>query len=106
MHEAGIYDNSLIKAHEMAKLSPLTGKFETNNHAKYWVIEDPIGTRFEIQNLNLWCENNQHILPSSARTFYRGIQDIRKTYEGKKQRGTHQYKGWHLISWEQNSPNP
>lgn len=41
--------------------------------------------------------SNEKVLPSSPNTFYRGIQDIKRTYEGKKVRGTYQYKGWRLI---------
>jgi len=103
-YKAGIYDQSLARAHEMAKASPLTGKFETNNHAKHWIIEDPSGQRYEIQNLMLWCENNAQLLPSPVITFYRGIQGIKRTYEGKKIRGSYQYKGWHLISWCDTKP--
>lgn len=89
----------LQKAHVAAKESQNTGPFETNHSAKSWIIKDPDGKRYEINNLALWARENEKILPGTIRQFCDGIRGIKQSVEGRKKRGAYQYKGWTLETY-------
>ena len=94
-----IYAMTLERAHEAAKTNPNTAPVETNATAKSWVIVSPQGTRYEINNLALWAREHTDILPSTPDLFCDGIRAIKRTQEGKKKRGAHQYRGWTLEKY-------
>ena len=88
------------KAIDAARISPLSGPFETNAVAKTWEIQSPDGEKYHVRNLALWAREHDELLPSSPAQFCQGIRDIKRTYLGKKKRGSSQYKGWILIEWK------
>ena len=75
------------------------GKKETNITAKTWEIVDPSGKHYVVSNLALWARENSEILPGTVEQFCGGIRDIKRTLEGKKKRGSYQYKGWRLCNY-------
>lgn len=91
--------SNLPAAWDGTRKSPNSGRFETNVTAKSWVIADPSGRTYEINNLKLWCDNNADLLPVVPATFYRGIIDVKKTLLGTKKRGSKQYRGWTIVRW-------
>lgn len=97
----GYAAKNLALAQEAAKLSPNSGRFETNVMAKSWVIESPDGKVYEVNNLRLWAENHAELLPpkTSAKKFANGIGNIKRTLLGKGDQKAFQYKGWHLIAF-------
>ena len=45
-----------------AKLSPVSGPFETHRDAKLWrVVSLSSGERYEVRNLGKWCRDNPHL---------------------------------------------
>lgn len=86
---------------EVGKTHPLTGPYETHHSAMQWKIQDPQGNEYEFRNLDLWAREHESILPSDAIHFACGIRDIKRTLQGRKKRGSCQYKGWHLIEWSE-----
>lgn len=94
-------EGRLKKAWEMIKESPTGGRFETNTHAKTWVIVSPDGTEYNICNMYLWCEQNESILPSPWKRFYFGIVDIKRSIKGTKKKKNYQYKGWTLKEYKE-----
>ncbi len=101
--KTGASSANLEKAQSAAKLSPNSGKFETNAIAKSWKICSPEGTVYDVNNLALWSENHADILPSDPKRFTLGIRDIKRTIQGKKERGSMQYKGWTLLEWSEDN---
>ena len=95
---------SMSVANEAAKVMPLTGHFETNNHAVEWNLIAPDGMEYTFRNLNLWIENHMELLPVSTRTgmavdpktFQREITRLKGTEKGteKKQAAHKDYYGW------------
>lgn len=90
---------NMKKAIEDGKNNPNTGGKETCAIAKSWVISSPSGEIYYIDNLKLWSEQHEDLLPGSALHFAQGIRDIKRTIQGKKKRGSNQYKGWHLVEF-------
>lgn len=90
---------ALAKAHKAARSSLNSAPVETNARAKSWVIVSPEGKKYEINNLALWARENEAIIPSSPKLFAAGIRDVKKTMEGRKKKGAHQYKGWTLEAF-------
>lgn len=97
----GPYVKTIALAQGAAQKSPNSGQYETNAVAKSWVIQSPEGKVYKINNLSLWARENETILPSSAKLFAAGIRDIKRSEQGKKKRGSSQYKGWLLLSWSE-----
>lgn len=97
----GASAKNMIKAQKAAIKSPNSGRFETNAIAKSWVVKSPTGTVYKINNLSLWAMEHKDILPGTPLQFAGGIRDIKRTMLGKKKRGACQYKGWTLISWNE-----
>lgn len=97
----GASAENLKLAQDVAKISPNSGKFETNAIAKSWVIQSPDGERYEVNNLDLWAREHSNILPGTPLQFSDGIRKIKMTLQGKRKRGCYQYKGWMLIDWSE-----
>lgn len=91
------------KAQEAAKSSPNSGRYETNAIAKSWKIRSPEGIIYDVNNLSLWADEHADILPSDPKRFALGIRDIKRTIQGKKERGSTQYKGWTLLEWSEDN---
>lgn len=91
---------NLIRAHEEVIKSPNSGKFDTNVKAKTWILRDPKGKVYEANNLMNWCREQEGIaFEVDYMKFYRGIQGIKRTIQGKKKRGSYQYRGWTLDNF-------
>lgn len=75
---------SARNATEAAKLSPNSGAFETNIHAKSWMLKSPENRVYEFDNLRNFIRENADRFPNakSAHTALSGY--------GK-------YKGWQVI---------
>ena len=99
--KSSLYARTMALAQKAAKESPNSGQYETNAVAKSWVIQSPEGKVYKINNLSLWARENEAILPSSAKLFAAGMRDIKRSEQGKKKRGSLQYKGWLLLSWSE-----
>lgn len=84
-----------------AMISPNSGSFETNAIAKSWKIQAPNGEIYNINNLSLWAKEHKELLPGTDKQFVGGIRDIKRTKQGKKKRGSAQYKGWKLLDWSE-----
>ena len=55
----------------------------------------------EANNLMLWAREHEELLPGTPLQFVGGIRDIKRTFLGKRKRGSFQYKGWTLLSWSE-----
>ena len=99
LHNDGVYDDSLKKAHEAAKTNPLTGRFETNVNAKTWKIQAPDGTIYVCRNLMLWLEQHSDILDGTPRQAWDGITKIKYSLQSKRKFKSYQWKGWKLLEW-------
>lgn len=78
---------------EAAKISPKSGRFETNVNAKTWHLVSPEGKEFICRNLRMWVREHCSLFgmePSehSFRNIYSGLVQAKK--------GVHvsTYKGW------------
>ena len=100
LYKEGKYDRSIERMHKNISVSPLTGPFETHQHAKSWVIVSPDGTRYSCRNLSLWAREHEDILPGTVSQFTRSIRKIKQSYLGKALNPCYHYKGWALESWE------
>ncbi|KPU42137.1 hypothetical protein OXPF_39160 [Oxobacter pfennigii] len=101
LHEQGVYNGTLEKAHEAAKTSPLTGHFETHMHAKSWVIQAPDGEIYKCRNLKLWLDEHQDMIDGTVRQAWDGITKIKYSMQGKRKFKSYQWKGWKLLDWGQ-----
>ena len=99
--KVGASSKSLLLAQEAAEKSPNSGRFETNAIAKSWIIQSPEGKTYEINNLMVWAREHEELLPGTPLQFVGGIRDIKRTFLGKRKRGSFQYKGWTLLSWSE-----
>ena len=80
-----------------AKISPISGPYETNQEAKFWVVIDPDGVEYQVKNLALFCRVNAHrFLPNTPEQAYAGLREVNKWLRGKSKRTVSQYKGWTL----------
>lgn len=99
--ENPIYTETLGRAHIAAESSPNTAPVETHCNAKSWSILSPDGKRYEVNNLALWAREHEEEIPGTVKQFCDGIRGVKRTIEGKKERGAKQYKGWTLEGWEE-----
>lgn len=53
--------NTPEKRVEGLKKSPKTGRFETNMHAKNWILTAPNGTVYKFRNLSMFIRNNPEL---------------------------------------------
>jgi hypothetical protein len=99
LHEAGVYDESLQKAHDAIQTNPLTGHFETHVNAKTWKIQAPDGQIYECRNLMLWLEQHADMFDGTPRQAWDGITKIKYSMQGKRKNKSYQWKGWRLLEW-------
>lgn len=99
LHETGVYDGTLDKAHEAAKTNPLTGRFDTHMHAKSWVIQSPSGQVYECRNLKNWLREHEDLLDGTVEQAWDGISKIKYSMQGKRKNPNYQWKGWTLIEY-------
>lgn len=93
-------------ATEAAKISPKSGRFETNIHAMDWHLVSPEGDHYYFHSLNFWlrenCENLFGFAPDS-KEFYNAISGLGRAKRSvmgkipKGQRPGYSYKGWHVL---------
>lgn len=96
LSERGRTEN-LKKGTPAAKLSPVSGPFETNQEAKFWIVIDPQGIEYEVVNLALFCRvNSWRFLPNTHQQAYSGLREVNKWMSGKSKRTVSQWKGWTL----------
>jgi len=99
LYARGVNDNALRRAHEAAPFRPLTGRYATNIHAKKWIIQSPSGQTYKCRNLLNWLRQHEQLLDGTPRQAWDGITKIKYSQQGKRKNISHQWKGWHLISW-------
>lgn len=99
LHAAGVYDEALAKAHEVAKHHPLTGRFDTHVNAKEWVLQAPDGQIYQCRNLMNWLREHADLLDGTPRQAWDGISKIKYTMQGKRKNPSHQWKGWRLLDY-------
>lgn len=81
-----------------ARLSPLSGRFESNVSASNWVVIDPTGRRREVRNLRLWCSQNAALFaPHDWRNAYAGLKMVAAWLRGKTARQASTWRGWSLA---------
>lgn len=91
---------------EAAKMSPKSGRFETNVNAKDWHLISPDGEHYYFHSLNFWlrenCENLFGFAPDS-KDFYNAVSGLgraKRSVMGKLpdgQRPGYSYKGWRVL---------
>lgn len=89
-----------------ARISPISGRFETNQEAKVWTLIDPTGREIVVRNLLLWARKNTALFgkepgDKSAIQIASGFKAIAQTLTGKrgipgKASGALTYFGWGL----------
>ncbi len=102
-HESGLYDQASKKMHE--KFSEKVAEIGPERHwiSKHWVIESPSGRIYECDNLMNFIRENPDLFDGTLKQAFDGFQKIRASMEGKRKHPSKSWKGWHLISWEENS---
>ncbi len=76
---------NLITAQKAAVVSPNSGRFETNAIAKSWVVQSPVGTIYNINNLSLWASEHADMLPGTPKTvFFMGSRQSSKPYKERR----------------------
>lgn len=91
---------------DAARMSPISGRYETNQEAKIWILVDPAGNEIIVRNLLLWARENTHLFnkppgDKSALQISCGFRAIAQTISGNrgapgKPRGAMTYFGWTL----------
>lgn len=100
LYAKGVYDAALDKAHEVIRIHPLTGRFETHVNAKTWIIKAPDGQIYECRNLMHWLREHEDLLDGTAKQAWDGITKIKYTMQGKRPRSkSKSWKGWTLIEY-------
>lgn len=98
-HLNGSYNDSLNKAHEAIKTSPLTGKFATHMRAKEWVIQSPDGEIYRCRNLLNWLREHEDLIDGTPKQAWDGIVKIKYSMQGKRKNPSKSWKGWTLIEF-------
>ena len=81
-----------------AKLSPRSGRFETNVNASIWIVIDPTGYRRKVRNLRLWCSKNEDLFaPHDWRDAYAGLRQVAKWLRGTADEQISTWRGWTLA---------
>jgi hypothetical protein len=99
----GVPRETILAGIEAIKSNPRFGAFETNLRAYYWVLEDPDGKVHEFRNLNFWSKKNVQLFgfpPEQWKRIRGGINQLKRSIEGKTPRPVDSYKGWTLLSWK------
>jgi predicted nucleic acid-binding Zn ribbon protein len=99
LYYRGTYNKALQRAHEILPLHPLTGMFDTNVHAKEWVIQSPGGRKYKCRNLLNWLREHSDMLEGTPMQAWDGIVKIKYSMQGKRKYISHQWKGWRLLEY-------
>jgi len=83
---------------------PHTGKFETNKHAKHWLIIDPRGCKYEFDNIEHFVRNNTQLFESDDADNDPSLaaHQLRRLRPDRKHR-INSWKGW---TWNFTTHNP
>lgn len=87
---------------EASKVSPKSGKFETNVNAIDWHIVSPENVHYRFHSLNNWLRlhGEEHFgCKADTQQFYNvvsGMSQVRRTALGKTSNPS-SYKGWRVI---------
>lgn len=86
---------------DAAKVSPIAGRFETNQEALVWVLIDPTGQEYTVRNLKLWARENAELFgkepgDKSGEQISAGFRQIAATMRGKRKTPATSYFGWTL----------
>ena len=102
LHTEGVYDETMKIMHE--NFSKKIQEIGSENHwiAKHWVLSSPDGKVYECDNLLNFIREHQDLFDGTIKQAYDGIQKIKASQEGKRKRPTTQWKGWRLLSCEEN----
>lgn len=84
-----------------AQLSPIAGRFETNQEAKVWILVDPTGREIRVRNLLLWAREHTELFGKppgdhSAQQIASGFYQISMVLRGMRNSSTVTYFGWTL----------
>lgn len=84
-----------------AKISPNSGRFETNVNAIDWHIVSPEGKHYQFRSLANWARNNYQLFgftsESEAYKIMAGIQQAKRGTQGKPKACSCTYKGWSVV---------
>lgn len=100
MHAKGVYSEFVELSKKAKKTHPLLAKGERHINAKRWIIQSPEGKTYECRNLLHWCRENEHLFDGTYRQAWDGLSKVKYTAQGKRKRGSLQWKGWTLLKWE------
>ena len=96
---------NLLLGTPAAKVSPVSGPFETNQNAKHWILKDPDGILHEFDNLDLFIRRHPEWFsnPKSASSALRASAACLAgtPYPSRRNRQFSQYKGWQVIWYGQ-----
>lgn len=86
-------DRGIAESVRLAHMAnPKTGAFDTNIHAKSWVLQDPCGNIYNITNLQNFFRKHPELIPET--TYSKATKRIQSLkYTG------HKWHGWKLIAW-------
>ena len=100
LHSSGTYDASVGRWQTGKEEFWAEHTGENHINSRHWVIQDPDGNEYEINNLAFWAREHADLLPGSPSQFADGIRIIKKSFLGNRKRAVYQYKGWRLIDWK------
>lgn len=93
---------NLSKGTAAARLSPVSGPFETNQNAKHWVLRSPDNVLYEFDNLSKFVRDHPDFFANavSARTALSAAAGctVGTPAPSRKSRKVNQYKGWEVVS--------
>lgn len=101
LHVKGIYDNA--KDRMIAARDAYYAEHAGENHpnGKYWLIQSPGGTVYEVQNLKHFIGENPDLFDGTAKQAYDGIIKIKASMQGKRKNPCYTWKGWTLLDYKE-----
>lgn len=78
---------------------PRFQKDENYIRAKTWIIMAPDGTIYKCRNLLHWCRTHEDLYEGTCKQAWDGLTKIKYSKQGKRKRGSSQWKGWTLLGW-------
>jgi predicted nucleic acid-binding Zn ribbon protein len=81
-----------------ARLSPISGPYETNREAKvWWVVHLPTGRRYRARNLRKWCRDHPELFaPDRWENAYAGLLQVQAWLIGRRADTVSRWKDWTL----------
>lgn len=99
LHKDGIYVDSIDKMRDgFADKVEEIGRNRLWT-SKHWVIQSPTGRLYECDNLLNFIRENSSLFDGTPIQAFNGFQKIKRQENKNK---PHSWKGWHLISCEEN----